>query len=321
MNEALAQGGSPTLLSVSSDPFLVDTLYRSPKRMVSGVAPDGAIGVNAEWEGNPSRQWFIEEQRYGADLIQMGQATRSDNLIEEGTRVLNWGFEHEGDGTFPGTGDPHHSISFFLEAASRSVILLQEAGDDRHLSRLKNWKRNIRNAAEQFITPSVFPRDRSRSMDPYTHRFFLCAAALGQAGSILNDPTLKQAALEMARTGLGRQQADGTNPEKGGFDVNYQAVGTAFAIRYLLVCEDPTVRAGLEQMIPRALEKEDTAIDANGNVETAGSTRLTSEESRSGRAKTMDYKTLAQALIFWSDLGGDPSFREVAGRIAMNRKW
>jgi hypothetical protein len=316
-----AQSVGPTLLSVSSDRFLIDTLYKSPKRMVNGVAPDGAISVNAEWEKNPSKQWFIEEQRYGADLIQMGLATKNNQLIEEGVRVLNWGFAHEGEGSFPGTGDPHHSISFFLEAASRSVILLQEAGDDRHLAELKHWKENIQKAAERLITPDVFPRDRARSMDPYTHRFFLCAAALGQSGKILDNPNLKQAALTLAKAGMDRQQFDGTNPEKGGFDVNYQIVGAVFATRYLLVCGDATVRARLEQMIGKTLEKEKTAIDKNGNVTTAGSTRLTSEEGRSGRPKTMDYKMLVQALIFWSDISGDSSWRDIAGRVALNRNW
>jgi hypothetical protein len=318
---AWASGQTPSLLSVSSDPLLVSTLYRNPRTMVNGAAPDGAISVNAQWEADPAKKWFIEEQRYGADLIQMGLATRSDSLIEKGIRVVNWGFEHEGAGDFPGTGDPHHSISFFLEAAARSVILLHEAGDERHLAGLENWKRNIRNAAESFITPEVFPRNRSSSMDPYSHRFFLCAAALGQAGSVLGDARLKRAALEMARAGLQRQEPDGTNPEKGGFDVNYQVVGAVFGIRYLLVCEDPPVRDQLGRMITAALRRERRAISADGGVDTQGSTRLNSEESRSGRAKSMDYKMLAQGLVFWADISGDGSYRDVAEAVARDRKW
>lgn len=321
LSGAWASGQAPTLLSVSSDPLLVSTLYRSPKSMVNGVAADGAVSVNAEWEKDPTKKWFIEQQRYGADLIQMGLATGSDRMIDDGVRIINWGFQHEAGGDFPGTGDPHHSISFFLEAAARSVILLREAGDERHLSRLQNWKRNLRNAAEHFITPEVFPRDRSKVMDPYTHRFFLCAAALGQAGSVLGDDRFKLAALEMARAGLQRQEPDGTNPEKGGFDVNYQAVGAVFGIRYFLVCEDPVVRDQMGRMITAALNRAKAAIGPDGSVNTDGSTRITNEESRSGRAKTMDYKMLAQGLVFWSDLSGEASGREAAAAVARNRKW
>jgi hypothetical protein len=316
-----AKAGDLNLLSLSSDTLLVDTLYRNPKRMVSGVAPDGAIGVNAQWEQDPSRQWFIEEQRYGADLIQMGVATNRSPSIDEGVRILNWGFEHEADGNFPGTGDPHHSISFFLEAASRSVLLLREAGDDRHLAELRHWNSNIRKAARNLITPGVFPRDRSKSMDPYTHRFFLCAAALGQSGEALDDPNLKHAALMMAREGLKRQEPDGTNPEKGGFDVNYQIVGVVFGERYLFVCEDPSVRDGLRHMIGMALQRERAAIDERGAVITEGTTRLTSEAARSGRAKTMDYKMLVQALVFWSEISGDESYRNLARLVVTSQHW
>jgi hypothetical protein len=316
-----AQQVLPSLLAISSDQLLVSTLYRNPNRMAGDIAPDGAISLNAQWERDPSRQWFIEEQRYGADLIQIGLATDRRQLVEKGVKVLNWGFDHEADGSFPGTGDPHHSISFFLEAASRSVILLREAGDERHLGELRNWRGNIRKAARYLVTPSLFPRDRARSMDPYTHRFFLCAAALGQSGEVLDDPGFRQAALAMAAEGLGRQQPNGTNPEKGGFDVNYQAVGAIFGARYLLVCADPTARDGLRQMIGRALDRERAAIDDRGAVATEGSTRVTSETARSGRPKTMDYKTLAQAFVFWSDISGDDAYRDVARRVAANQRW
>ena len=311
----------PTLLAVSSDPLLVTTIYVSPRRLVTGVAPDGAVGVNAEWETNPSRPWFIEEQRYGADLVQMGLASNDDTVTRQGLRILNWGFAHEGDGSFPGTGDPHHSISFFLEAASRSVLLMREAGDERHLSELRGWKRNIRIAAGHLIQQGVFPRDRGHSMDPYTHRFFLCAAALGEAASALDDPRLRQAALELANAGLQRQWPDGTNPEKGGFDVNYQAVGAIFGLRYLLVCDDPETSNALRNMVEKALVRESAAIDTNGNVDTAGSTRLTMEAARSGKAKSMDYKLLIQALVFWSDISGEPQWRQMAANVARARNW
>jgi hypothetical protein len=320
-NNLGAQPTEPTLLSISSDPFLINTLYKDPTRMVHGVAADGAIGVNADWEQDPTKPWYIEEQRYGADLIQVGLAKKDDSLIEQGITVINWGFDHEGDGSFPGTGDPHHSISFFLEAASRSVILLQQANDPAHLAELKDWKGNIQKAADWMITPTVFPKNRAASMDPYTHRFFLCAAALGEAGVVTGASRFQDAALQLAQAGLPRQQPDGTDPEKGGFDVNYQAVGVLFATRYLLVCSDPPTQAQLRQLIAKALEKERTMISATGEVSLDGSTRITSENARSGKKKTMDYKTLAQALIFWSDLSGDASCREAAESIAQNKHW
>ena len=320
-------GFGQTLLEVSSDPLLVRTLYQKPEQIVSGIAADGAIGVNADWEAAifrqeaPERGWFIEEQRYGADLIQVGLATRDEKLIARGIKIINWGFAKEKTGSFPGTGDPHHSISFFLEAAARSAILLREAGDERHLAELRSWEKNIRNAAAALVTPAVFPANRSSTMDPYTHRFYLCAAALGEAGSVLHDEALMQAASTMATEGIRRQRPDGTNPEKGGFDVNYQAVGALFAIRYLLVCDDPSLSLKLRAMLAAAIDREREAIGPDGRVNTEGSTRLTSEESRGGRAKTMDYKTLAQTLVFLAGLSNNPSYSDTAAAIAKNKKW
>jgi hypothetical protein len=93
------------------------------------------------------------------------------------------------------------------------------------------------------------------------------------------------------------------------------------AIRYSLVCEDPVVHGQLGQMITAALNREKAAIGPDGSVDTEGSTRITNEESRSGHAKTMDYKMLAQGLVFWSDISGDASDRDVAAAVARNRKW
>jgi hypothetical protein len=35
----------------------------------------------------------------------------------------------------------------------------------------------------------------------------------------------------------------------------------------------------------------------------------------------MDYKMLTQSLIFWSDISGDGSWRDIASRVARARNW
>ena len=40
--------------------------------IVSGVAPDGANGVNAEWEHGQGPGMYIEEQRHGEEAIIAG---------------------------------------------------------------------------------------------------------------------------------------------------------------------------------------------------------------------------------------------------------
>src|SRR5690348_12765564 len=54
-------GAAQTLdvLALASDPFLVDCLYKQPKHLGSTGTPSGAVSVNAEWEKDPAKPWFI----------------------------------------------------------------------------------------------------------------------------------------------------------------------------------------------------------------------------------------------------------------------
>jgi hypothetical protein len=52
------------------------------------------------------------------------------------------------------------------------------------------------------------------------------------------------------------QEPDGTNPEKGGFDAEYQMVGVLMALRYLPVCGDHQLRERLLSMIRSAVTRE-----------------------------------------------------------------
>jgi hypothetical protein len=117
-----------TLANLENDSFLAGVLYGTPGRMASGIAADGAVGVNATWESGQATTWYIEEQRYGADFVQAGLVTGDSALVQQGWNILNWGFAKEAaDGSFPGTGDAFHSTSMFVEAAARALLLEVQA--------------------------------------------------------------------------------------------------------------------------------------------------------------------------------------------------
>jgi len=321
---ALAAEPAANLLTLAKDPLLERALYRSPGRLINlkDIAPSGAVSVNIAWENHQGTTWYIEQQRGGADLVQAGVVLHDPRLIEQGLKILNWGFKLVGpDGGFPGTGDPHHSTSFFLEAASRSWLLLEEAGDLPHLQAIAAWKPKIGAIARWMIQPENVEKGRGAALDPYTHRFYVCAAGLAESAAITGDSAVRDYALYHAVDGLGRQEADGTNPEKGGFDVSYQAVGVVFASRYWTLCPEARTKAALAKMIQGALTKELTKIDAQGDVSLEGSTRVTSEVARSGKPKTMDYKMLVIALLNGEKVTGNRQFGAVAERIAQRQKW
>lgn len=319
---AALPGAEPDLLTLATDPLLSQVLYKHPDRLVSGIAPSGAVAVNAEWEKTKSGQYFIEEQRGGADLVQAGVVLKDDALIKQGMQVLAWGFAQQGPGgDFPGTGDPLHSTSFFLEASSRAVLLLKAAHLAAYDPQIKEWTPKILAMARWMAKPDVWRKSREKTLDPYTHRFYLRAAALAEASAVTGERSLKSDANMYAHEGLTKQKPDGTNPEKGGFDVSYQVVGATFAYRYLTLCEDAQLREQIKAMAGKAVDGLVSKIAPDGTLSADGSTRTGQEESRSGKTKTLDYKSILQGLIFSDKLLHQAKYRVGAEKLVRARKW
>ena len=51
--------------------------------------------------------------------------------------------------------------------------------------------------------------------EPYTHRFYLDAAAIGETGVLTHDEALVKRSRAYIRDGIAHQRPDGANPEKG----------------------------------------------------------------------------------------------------------
>jgi hypothetical protein len=314
--------GTVDLLTPASDPFLVEVLYKQPKHLGSPGNATGAVSVNAQFEADGVTQWFIEQQRYGVDHVQAGVVLKKPDMVETGLRELGWGFARQGpDGSFTGTGDPVHSTSLFLEAAARSALLLQKSKVPAFEAKAKELTPKILAAARWMAKTDTDPKKRVNALNPYTHRFFVRAAALGETAALTGDKALADAAAAYAREGLTKQLPDGTNPEKGGFDVSYQMVGLTYAMCYYSVCGDPTLRAGLKTMAGKALASALPKVNPDGTVSLEGSTRVGQEQSRSGVTKTLDMKNILTGLIFADRSLGDPQFRNTAQRLAKGNGW
>jgi hypothetical protein len=310
-----------SLLEAVKDPLLQNTLYRmevESLRRPPHFAPDGAMGQNDKWQRGTAPEWFIEGQRWGAETVQVAIAMNNDALLRQGWLVLGWGFAKQSkDGGFAGTGDPFHSTSLFVEGAARALLLMQESGDAKQARTVKKYAPALHAAALWLLRPELV-----RKYDaPYTHRRYILAAALGQTAAVVGDAALAQAAAAYARDGLKLQRADGVNPEKGGYDVNYQMVGVMMAARYYAVCDDAELRARLRAMMVRAGEFEMTKIDAQGVISIEGSTRMGHEPGRGGKIKTVSYKEVLQAFLLASQITGERRFRAAAERIAVGQKW
>lgn len=315
-----APRAEPNILTISTDKLLADALYRQPKKLVDEIAPSGAVGVNGKFEKKAATEWFIEQQRGGADLVQAGVILKNETLIKEGVRILNWGFARQGpDGDFPGTGDPLHSTSFFVEATARAALLLQLSKSPHWQPQVAEWTPKIKAAARWMIRPDVAQKGRANNLLPYTHRFHLRAAALGLAAAVTGERDFADAAAAYAAEGLTHQQPDGVNPEKDGFDVSYQVVGVTFALRYLTVCADETLRGKIREMSRKAIDNALTMVGRDGSISLEGSTRAGQEKSRSGKTKTIDHKSFLEGVIFAEKILGEPRYRAAAQSIAAHK--
>jgi hypothetical protein len=308
-----------TTQGLAEDTFLARALYSVPDRMASNIGDDGALGVN-RGIGSGERM-YIEEQRYGGDLVQTGLAIGDHSLVKLGLKVIDWGFRHQAeDGSFPQTGDAFHSVSMFVEGAARAFISLREAGGSRYADVLTRMTPRLIAAARWLEQPDVERTGRAHDA-PYTHRRWILAAALGQTAALAHDTEMASRANKYAEDGLSLQQSDGVNPEKGGYDVSYQAVGVLFGERYFVVCHDNELRSRVERMIERALNWELAMITNDGQVLVGDSTRIENEKSRSGKVKHVNTKELLQALSFATTITGDKKYRDKAALVAHARGW
>ncbi|MBL8992708.1 MAG: hypothetical protein JNM63_05165 [Spirochaetia bacterium] len=318
-----------SIVGFSSEPYGLENLlkdeliqkiyYENPTRLGSGFAESGAVSVNAKWENKETDVYFIEQQRYGADFVAAGLFTGKKDIVDLGVKVLEWGFQRQGtNGGFDDSGDRYHSTTFFVEASARAALLLAASRDPAHQAIASRWRPRIEAAALWLADPVLIARFEQHQSN-YTHRRWLTAAALGLAAQLTGRKDLEAKAAEFARLGMAAQLPNGVNPEKGGFDVNYQGVGILFASRYLSVCADPDIQAGTKTMLRKALDWQAGRFDAAGKVSLEGSSRVggaKTETSRGGEQKKFDYKVTIQAFVYGSKIFPEPKYKDLAKLIA-----
>ncbi len=278
-------------------------LYSHPAALVRGVAPDGANGVNAEWERGQGPGMYVEEQRHGEEAIIAGLVRHSPKLWRLGAREFAWGFAHQGPaGNFPDTEDPFHSTSFFVEGVAHLTLVLRRAAragvavPRPLLGEVNSFVPRLHRAASWMASRGVW-RAGLAGDAPYTHRRFLVASALGLTAVLTGDRLLARRAREALELGLTAQLSDGVFPELGGFDSSYQARGIVYAEHYLAWV--PHALSSLAPAIARGLAWERTRILASGEVMIVGNTRANGVMVDHNGPKRVVYPMVAEALAWW----------------------
>lgn len=316
---AYAKGANDDLLFETSA-FMRSTAYRNVPKLNPESAEDGAYGpVNRAWDLLHSGKWYIEEQRYGADLVAGGITARNTEAIGRGLLILHWGFaQQQRDGGFD-CPDAFHSTSFFVEATAHSLLLLESSEfASRYDADIKAMKLRLHAAALWMIAPEHEGQGRKHNM-PYTHRHYLVAAALGESGLLLGDQALINRSEDYIREGLALQDPSGFNPERGGWDSSYNAVGMLYATRYYTIVASDSLRPALYHMLEKAVHWEASRVSAEGEVSTEGNTRVGGEQTengRSGKPKTIAVGTVYRVFYYWSRISGDAGFEKLAEKVA-----
>jgi hypothetical protein len=305
-------------LTLETSAFMKSTAYRRVDRLAPDPAPSGAYSpVNIQWDQSHTGQWYIEEQRYGADAIAGGIAEGDPGAIERGLKIVRWGFDQQQpDGSF-NCPDAFHSTSFFVEAAAHACLMLEVSQyADRTMAETSWLKPRIQAAALWMIQPAVEALGRKHNA-PYTHRRYLVAAALGEAGVLCSNQALINRSKDYIREGLGLQDQSGINPEKGGYDCNYQAVGLVFAERYYDLVADDQLKQALQEVLRKGNAWLASRVRPDGTLDTAGNTRVGAgqEISRNGVAKKISYSEVYRALYGWSLISGDSDFEQLAQKV------
>jgi hypothetical protein len=305
-------------LKFETSDFMKSTAYRRVDRLAQNPAPSGAYSpVNIQWDLSHTGQWYIEEQRYGADAVAGGICQDDTTAIDRGLKILRWGFDQQQpDGSF-NCPDAFHSTSFFVEAAAHACLMLAASQyADQYKTEVEWLKPRIQAAALWMIQPSVEALGR-RHNAPYTHRRYLVAAALGESGVLCANQALVDRSNDYVREGISLQEDSGINPEKGGYDCNYQAVGLAFAERYYDLVAGDQLKQVLREMLRKGNAWLASRVRGDGTLDTTGNTRVGSgqEISRNGVAKKISYSEVYRVFYGWSLISGDSAFEQLAQKV------
>jgi len=307
--------------SFESSPLMKKLFYPRPQRMAvigKDINVNGAWGtLNRDFDSLKTGRWFIEEQRSAADAIIAGIIQDNEAVIERGMMALEWGAkQQQTDGSF-NCSDNFHSTSFYVEAVAHSCILLKRSKYySLYQERIEKLKTSITNTVNWMLKPEVLVVGKKRN-EPYTHRRYLVAAAIGEAGVLCNNNNfIKQSSLFIYE-GLSLQDTAGVNPEKTGYDCSYQAVGLLFAHRYFDIVADEKQKEALLLMFEKGFKWLLSRIDENGKVNGVGNTRtgFGQEKVRSGKPKGISFGAIANSLIWWGIYQNDTQLQILAEKV------
>ena len=306
---------------------------------------DGVLAINRMFLACTSDTWGMGGQTFAMDLLEDGLHRHDRVLTDEGIRAIDWGvavpIDSKGihelhrncDGkTVADFGYTHHATQW-LESLGRAVYLLAAspwAGEYR--ATIDRYRRRVDTIATILAKPSVraywVSKVRDSFGNDFTHRTFMRAAAFGLASTLTQHPRdvarWAADAKAIAERGIHNQLPSGVNPERGGFDVQYQMYGTWLAQLYdaTLPASSP-MKHRMDRGIDRAVRWMTTRIDRKtGQIKIRGTTRICVEQLwTSGQpAPYVDPGETIRGFLYWGLLTSTPRLVDLAMLVDRGNK-
>lgn len=167
---------------------------------------------------------------------------------------------------------------------------------------------NARWEAERSLR--LFIEDQQRGGD-------YVAAGRGEAGVLCGEKQLIENSAAFIRNGIAFQRPDGLNPEEGGADHHYQALGLLYACRYYRIVADDALRAEMRPMLNKAFAWLLARVRADGSVDVTGNARtgFGQEMAHERKPKGMEYRLTTLSLAHWAQLTQNAALEATARRV------
>jgi len=316
-----------SMLDIFSNPLVKQVVYDRVELREINMRADGASELSQDWLNGNRKDWAIEFQRGGGNLIIAGVTRNDHELVDAGLRMFEWGFGRQNptDGGFDESADEFHSTSVFLVEVCRSLLALKDKSNEfeGEMPRVDAMIPRIRFSAQWLLRSDVLGPGRQKDQ-PFTHRKWLLAFSLGGAAKLSGDQELASAAVRFAYEGIQLQQEDGRNPERGGFDVSYEMVDALVGGYYYTTLspkESSELMAKVQHMIDKTCQWESRRILGNDQIDPSGSTRIGIEHMHNGQLKQVNYPEVIQAFIAAARICQKSEYTETARRLARGQGW
>lgn len=258
-----------------------------------------------------SDEFYIETCAYGQQFAVSSEAWR-----EHGAAMLRVGLSSlNEDGVYVGH-DGHHSVSFFIEAIARAILLTDKTG-----FALNDMERALLRRCGEWFADPVSWMDRWWR-DTMHHRFFLNAAGIYLLDRAVElPPWCAERAGAWAAEGVRRQRSDGAHTELGGHDTGYHSLALTFTAGIILTCDLPDAfAAALRDSLARGAVWLMSRVNGDGDINAEGNTRMapTKERDRFGVPKSYKPYETAFAIVGAGITLDDAAMIDTADRV-MNR--